>query len=513
VWWTSFGVLAVLGVVWSFSIALMGAPDEPAHVLKAVAVARGELDTAVRFEGPPGGFRVPRTDVRVPTEYAYLGGLGRCWQNILWVPTTCASSPHNRPGTTIASTTAGAYPPTYYALVGWPVWFLSIRPALYAMRILSALLCAALFASGLVSARRASSGPLIFAGAALAITPTALFLGGSINPNGVEVASAFCVWMSLLALCAAPSPVPRRLLLRLTVAAVLLVSVRTLSPAFLVAIIVVALFAAADRDTLVKLWRQPIVRAAAAVIAVAFVVSAAYIFLNKSYDAVIAFPGVDLTRGGILRDTWHLMGKRFRQAIGLLGWGGFAETRLEAWLIDAWLIATAALIVAALVVGRWRARVAVAVAASAFFVLAFVSDQLTAPEKNFLWSGRYALPLAVGAPILAGWVVDHAGDALRRARRIAALVVCVGVAFAHIAAQERLMTRNLVGLPNGVYDGLRGARWNGPLTPEVLVALFIVAACAFAAWLFLLGIRPPVDERPAPLAPVSVSPEPATAER
>jgi hypothetical protein len=195
------------------------------------------------------------------------------------------------------------------------------------------------------------------------------------------------------------------------------------------------------------------------------------------------------------------------QAIGLLSWGGFYETRLEPFLIDAWLFATAALVVVALVVGRWRARVSVAAAAAAFFVLAIVSDVLTVPEKNFLWSGRYALPLAIGAPILAGWVVDRSERVPRRVSFVAATVVCAGVGFAHIAAQERLMTRNLVGLPNGLYDGLRRARWNGPLTPEVLVALFIVTACAYAGLLLVLGVRPRQRRREPSVAPSVPSPD------
>jgi hypothetical protein len=294
------------------------------------------------------------------------------------------------------------------------------------------------------------------------------------------------------------------------VASVLLVSLRTLSPGFFVAIVALVLFAAADRATLVTLWRQPLVRASIAVIGVVFVVATAYVVVNRSYDAVIAFPGLDLSRGEIIRASWDRMGRRFMQAIGLLSWGGFGEFGLEPWLVDAWLVATATLVAVALVVGRWRARAAVAAAAAAFYVLAIVSDVLTVPDKNFLWSGRYALPLAIGAPILAGWVADRSGRIPRRVSFVAATVVCIGVGFAHVAGHERLMTRNLVGLPNGVYDGLRRARWHGPLAPAPLVALVVVAACVFAAWLLVLGLRPRTHE--ASVSSAASSPELAPAD-
>ena len=46
-WWLWFLAFAAISVVWSLSTAMMGAPDEPAHAIKAVAVVRGEFGTAV----------------------------------------------------------------------------------------------------------------------------------------------------------------------------------------------------------------------------------------------------------------------------------------------------------------------------------------------------------------------------------------------------------------------------------------------------------------------------------
>ncbi len=42
-WWTSFAIFATLGLAWVIATPLFAAPDEPAHVVRAASVGRGEL--------------------------------------------------------------------------------------------------------------------------------------------------------------------------------------------------------------------------------------------------------------------------------------------------------------------------------------------------------------------------------------------------------------------------------------------------------------------------------------
>ncbi len=78
------------------------------------------------------------------------------------------------------------------------------------MRLCSVLVGAALLASGLASAREATSGRFTVAGAALAATPMAFFLIGSINPSGFEIAAAFATWLAWLELLSPPPAARRR---------------------------------------------------------------------------------------------------------------------------------------------------------------------------------------------------------------------------------------------------------------------------------------------------------------
>ena len=118
------------------------------------------------------------------------------------VPASCAPSIGSDTTLAPATTEAGAYPPLYYLLVGWPSRLLAPQPAIYAMRMIGALLAAALLASGLASATQIGRRRLVVTGAALALTPMALYLAGVVNPNGLEIAGAFCLWLAALDLLA-----------------------------------------------------------------------------------------------------------------------------------------------------------------------------------------------------------------------------------------------------------------------------------------------------------------------
>src|SRR5262245_59218892 len=126
----------------------MGGPDEPAHTVKAVAVAHGELTTSYRNVRAGGVFAgsQPVTDVEVPAGYQSLGGQRYCWAFDQRSPASCAPALAERRGTRSAVTHMGAYPPLYYAVVGVPSDLIGPRAAIYGMRILGGLLMAGLVA-------------------------------------------------------------------------------------------------------------------------------------------------------------------------------------------------------------------------------------------------------------------------------------------------------------------------------------------------------------------------------
>ena len=488
VWWLSFLIFAFMGVLWSLSTAPMGSPDEPAHALKAVAISRGQFTTEMDLRGNPKFLLVPITQVRVPEGYASLYGVTKCWVTNLNVPASCAPLVSNGETVVDSTTYVGAYPPLYYALVGWPSHLMAARTGVYGMRVTSALLCAALLASGLTSAVRMSARRVLVAGCAMAITPMVLFLGGSINPNAVEIAAAFCFWASLLAVMTRPDAITTRLVVRATVAGVLLASTRSLSPAFVVIIATVVLLMAADRQGLGQLWADRRIRVATGILILGVLGSAAFLVLNHSFEDRFRFARPEsITRADVARQSFEHTGRHLEQAVGTLGWIGFGRITLPRVVIDGWIVAVSGLGVIALAVGRWRERLVLITTAAGCLALPVVTETVTL--RGFGWQGRYVLPLAVGVPILSGWVVDRSGRVARRTELAMVVAVAVTASIAYVVAHQTMMTRNTVGLPNGLFDGLGEGVWHGPLTPLTLFACAIVGSLVYAGWLTVLATR------------------------
>ncbi len=194
-WWTSFAIFAALGLAWVLATPLFAAPDEPAHVVRAASVGRGQL----LGRTPPADQLIPPIGdaavvVTAPGIYRSASSVA-C---LAWhpnVPADCVSFTGSRAETHV-ETYVGHHSPAYYV----PVGFLSrvVRPGaaqVYAMRIIGMLAIAALLASALETLRRTVVPMWAGTGFAIALSPMVLFLGATVSPSGVEIASAIGVWV------------------------------------------------------------------------------------------------------------------------------------------------------------------------------------------------------------------------------------------------------------------------------------------------------------------------------
>lgn len=386
----------VLFAAWAIATPPFAAPDEQYHVSRASGVARGQIV-------PPGNDR-------------YGGGAGavvearglaaaaaqwRCLQFHLGQNASCAGPISSDPGEIWVFSGAAKYAPVYYAVVGWPTLLAFDDAAVYLMRLVSAAWCAAMLAGALAIALRFDRHRWLGVGVVVAVTPQIAFLSGTINPNSVEIAAAVLTWTAGLAIAASPTPAPTSWFRWFAVGATSMVLMRQLSPFWLVGILA-ACAILAGRPRLRELRRSrrmyrwmlpPLV--------------GTFLQLIWTYgvgtDDVPVGARSDAPTGFTLPEVLRRQPDRWVQYISNVGW---LDVPLPGILATAWLALWLGLAFLALR-GRvpLRARWSLGLVLLGVLVVPIMLEWPLTHRLGFFWQGRYALPVAVGVPLLAAAVL------------------------------------------------------------------------------------------------------------
>jgi len=480
---------------------LYSAPDEPTHVIRAAAVARGQ----VRYAETTPVAGLESSVVRVPRVFADSIHTPQCYIFRAGIPASCATLPTG--GEEVQGLTyAGRYPPLYYLAVGLPTLAWESNRAVYAMRIVNAAICSVFLAQAIVIAlglRRR----LLPLGIASAVTPMVLYLAGVVNPNGPEIAAAICLWTALAAVGVTRNLSWRGPLLWVALSGVALASTRPSGPLWVgtaVAVTVVSGLLSPVRPLL----RSRPVRAAAAAVGVAS---------SFTIGWVASLGGVGLT-GAPLDDperAWILSlgmtGQRLRHMVGFYGW---LDAPAPGSVYLAWGVVAAGIVALGLLASPSRRHaLAIALLVVAVVVVAIPFEVLEAKRIGLFWQGRYTLPIAVGVPILATVApTDRLGALAASWVRAATGLV---LASAHLAAVVWGIRRFAVGITGPVMF-FSDAAWTPPLPHWLLAAVFTAGVAAIGAYLARSGAGPPWPHRrpggaaagdgPAPLVPGELTP-------
>ena len=140
VWWTSFAFVTLLTGLWVLADPPYAGPDEPAHVIKAVAVDRGQFTGEKLSPRLREQLRDQRQDflmVRAPAIYGAASET-TCFVYYRSITAKClnfSGSTHDSDEATYVA----RHPPFYYSVVGAASWL--YRPgsgAVYLMRMFGA---------------------------------------------------------------------------------------------------------------------------------------------------------------------------------------------------------------------------------------------------------------------------------------------------------------------------------------------------------------------------------------
>ena len=489
--WVAVGVLLfALAAAWSAATPLMGSPDEPSHVVKAAAVARGQWSGPVGPEPTDTSRPGAATTVRLPPDLAASVSLPNCYAFRPTVAADCVPKLPPRTGAAVpVETFAGQYPPLYYALVGWPSLFLTGEAALYGMRLASAAISAGMLAWGAYRLSTVRGSRLALWGAVVALTPMCLFLAGTVNPSGWEITTAFSFWAACLAIVSRHGPLRTGTLVQAAVSGALLVNTRASSPLWALAIVVIVVIVAPP-GRLRELVRHRLapwlggVAVLASVAAVGWILTHGDVVSARNLYPQYADPKVTLLA---------ITGRSYEYLQNMIGNFGWLDTPAPPITYIAWYVAAGALILLALSAAmRTRQKAGFVLLIAGVAAAPFVLQLPTAAGAGLIWQGRYALPIAIGVPLLAAMLLgERHPDVVelgRQAFRGTLPVVVVGQVAAFYWASRRYDEGS-----NGQLITVSPA-WHSPIGYLTGTALYAVlyATLAIIVWR---------AARPAPIAP------------
>lgn len=474
--------LLVLQLAWVILIPPFGGSDEFDHAYRAASVARGDwvADPANATRGTGAWLEVPRDIV--------VAARPECERLPYTTDDDCVGTTKGD-DVRIASG-AGRYHPLFYALVGWPSLPLHGTSALYAMRAANILLCTAFLFLGLLALRRWARSRWLFTGAVVACTPVVLYSTTVVAPNGLEMATAFAFWTSVLGLLRASNDPRRRgidtlLLVTATSSGAMLMTVRSLGPLWCALIVATALVAVPGSIARVgDLLRRPSFLGASLVLAAAGIGSLVWTRTMGSlvvgvehvatpslahrvevvaglvplwfFQSMAAFPYRDQPSPAIVYASVTILG------IAFFGWAWARTDR--------------------------RNRLTIAVCLTLAALVPSLITIVSYTEYHGAWQGRYGLPYSLGLPLLLGLALEDR-DAAPRKRWIV-----VGASLSTLAVVGAFFgVRDIEALSPTITAGT----WHLPAA-ALMVVLGVIGTALLWTLSWSSGNRPSRLAEPAP---------------
>ena len=473
----------ILGIVWAFTNPPGAAPDEPDHLVKAIAA--GRLDIGVPFAGSYGtdlpslrNASIART-VLIPANVAPDGyGCSRFQPD-----ETAACLPATPVGgaeLVERTATVGAYPIFAYLPIGLATHFADTPTSAFQVARLVSLLVSIglLFLAVWHLTRWLGRGAAV--GLAAAVTPMAVFAASSVSISGVEVMSAAAVAAVVVVMTRSPASLaaPETLLV-LGVSASALALSRQLG---VVALGLLALIALARGGTRI-LWeqvrqrRRPVI---AMLVVVGLSVVAVAVWELRYDHPVLTGPVLSAGAFGTFVDESF---SYLHQGVGVFGW---LDTPLPGPAIGLWVFVAVTIIGGALLVGRRADRLTIVGSLLVIVVVAYVTYATVFYPIGGSLQGRHLLPIFMIVPILAGLALAEHFQLTGRTDAVLRLSAVVGVTMAVLQLLSLLVNGRRYAV------GLAGPIWFVPFAqwaPRFGWWPWFIVATVAVSWLAVMIIR------------------------
>jgi hypothetical protein len=464
----------VLGAISSLGAPLSSSPDESNHIARAVSLDAGQL------LGPQArGRQRAEITVTIPRTFAALAHTRKCFQLLVDVTPRCLPRLVDSPRLVHAKTYVGRYPPFYYAIVGIPSLFSSSPNVVYAMRLVSVALSALLLGLALALALCFGSGTALTGGVLIAITPQVLYESSVVQPSGLEISSAICVWVALLLLLwrREGQPVPGAVVSAAGASTVVLMLSRDISPFWCAAIGLVVL-AGARRGALTELAGRRDVRAWSVVVGLATLFQVGWDLYAHPFWIYVRHHAA----GSVAHLAWAALKQSPAWLTQMVSEFGYRTSLAPIATYVVVGAAVSAAVVLGLLRGTGRQRLSIGLAGVGTFLIPVAILVAAASADGETWSGRYTMPFAVGIPIAASGAIR-----LRRnlvTRFVDASAACWAVAVVtSLWAELRRFSVGDKGALNLLFT--LHPTWQPPMTLPVLALASVIVTALMLGWVIV----------------------------
>ncbi len=469
----AFLLVFALTALWSLATPLFGGPDEPVQVIKAVAVARGELTGRL-----VGNSHSSFGKVSVPQYYAKTRNIPTCFHRNPKQSADCAPLPHGSSTPTDAFTYVDRYPPLYYLFVGLPSLLGEHRLEIYLMRLSSAALSSLFVALAVAACLRYAQSPIILTGVVMGATPLLMFLAGVVNPAGLEASAALATWTSgAIMLRQYKDGPPKPLVTIFIVSSVVFELIRGLSP-FWLFLTGIVLALSVPRRNLFRLLESRYVKTAGVVIAAFGALATVWIFsfntLNLYSRTKVPYSMRELK---VLEIAFGRSMQFIHQIIGVFGWSD-TSSPFGSYLIYICIIIS--LIILALFLGDRHDIYSLSALIATAVIMPIIISSSQVHQIGFVWSGRDSLPVAVGIPVLSAETISRNYQKLFTLKQVEKLSFFVlwCVLIARVFSYMESLRRNAVGTLGPDFSFLIHAPFNPTIGNFRLLLLEILVLSA-----------------------------------
>ncbi len=444
---------------YAMTAPLGSAPDEPEHWRYAWTLAS---DLA-----PVDGF------VRVPE--ALAGFPGSCYNEKPQETPACAPDIVESDRTVPDPIRFWGYPRPYYELVGIPIAWSPDSSGLLWARVISAALGAGAWTLAFAPWVRRTHWPMR-AALAVGVTPLAIYFNGTVNPQGLEIASMAAVWSLTLAFfLSLGRTTPRWLLVAWPVAVLVALFARPLTWLWIGTALGCCAVATVVRPASLFRRRGSWFSTLAVIAALsAFVAITVWNRLRSPLAGVaLVEPEFDVPLGQQLAATaWRGL-EQLEESIGLLGW---LDVPLPAAVTGVWFLVTGLVVGISLTVARRWQVIAAGLCLLVLLVVWAVTDPIITQQVGIpFWQGRYGAPLLMGVPLLVGAATVLSPP--RGLRRAISVGCVLALSIAQLIAIGFLAVRYMWGAG---WDGPVGAPlWTPALDPVAIAGIFVLGLVAF----------------------------------